>query len=200
MFLLRVLTALVLMPIIIAVVAVGSDPIFILVLSFILGLAIWEWSALVEFKSTSSRYIYTLIITSIVFAVTSLIELNIAVVISMIAIMWWCFCLYVIVAFQNSRILYSQYDQVRAIYGVFLFVPAAVGMMGLRKVSDTYSEWLIALLILIWLADSGAYFAGKMMGKRKLAVQVSPGKSWEGGSVWRLSAGGIGCVCLFPVG
>jgi phosphatidate cytidylyltransferase len=40
--------------------------------------------------------------------------------------------------------------------------------------------WTLFVLLIIWAADTGAYFAGSRWGRRKLVPRISPGKSWEG--------------------
>ncbi len=41
-------------------------------------------------------------------------------------------------------------------------------------------EFLLSVLLVIWVADTAAYFAGRAFGRHKLAPEISPGKTWEG--------------------
>ncbi|HSQ72811.1 MAG TPA: phosphatidate cytidylyltransferase [Rubrivivax sp.] len=43
-------------------------------------------------------------------------------------------------------------------------------------------NFMLSILCLVWMADIAAYFGGRAFGRRKLALSISPGKSWEG--VW----------------
>ncbi len=40
--------------------------------------------------------------------------------------------------------------------------------------------WFLATLPAVWLSDSGAYFVGRSLGKRKMSPRLSPKKTWEG--------------------
>lgn len=51
--------------------------------------------------------------------------------------------------------------------------------MPLRALADGRG-WLLTALPAVWLADSGAYFIGKGLGKRKMTPRLSPGKTWAG--------------------
>ena len=64
-------------------------------------------------------------------------------------------------------------------FGLAILLPSWQALILLKQWE--LGNWLIlAVMILVWAADIGAYFSGKTFGKRKLAPQVSPGKSWEG--------------------
>ena len=55
-------------------------------------------------------------------------------------------------------------------------------------------NFLLSVMCLVWAADIAAYFGGKAFGRRKLALSISPGKSWEG--VW---SGMLGVLVLAGV-
>jgi len=50
-------------------------------------------------------------------------------------------------------------------------------------------NFILSAFFLVWSADVFAYFGGRALGRRKLAIAISPGKSWEG--VWSGMAGAL---------
>jgi len=78
--------------------------------------------------------------------------------------------------------------------GLAVLVPAGVAMTAMPPKS------VLAVLGLVWVADTAAYLVGRALGKRKLAPAISPGKTWEGfagGAVASLIYAMI-CAMFFP--
>ena len=64
-----------------------------------------------------------------------------------------------------------------AIVGWIVLAGVFVALVELKS----RSPWLVlAAMAIVWIADTAAYFAGRAFGRRKLAPEVSPGKTWEG--------------------
>ena len=74
----------------------------------------------------------------------------------------------------------------------------ALGLLGLwtawlalASAKSIGINFILSVFCLVWAADIAAYFGGRAFGKRKLALTISPGKSWEG--VW---SGMLGVLLL----
>jgi len=68
-----------------------------------------------------------------------------------------------------------------AVAGAGIWALAVLGLAGIAWSQGAYSPWMpLGWFILIWLNDTGAYFAGRSLGRHKLAPAISPGKTWEG--------------------
>jgi len=90
----------------------------------------------------------------------------------------------VIVSFADA--LLFEHDLTRAPGKVGLAVLGAVypglllsALVRLRQF-DNGAWWVVLALVVTWWNDSGAYFAGRAFGKRKLSPRISPSKTWEG--------------------
>lgn len=64
--------------------------------------------------------------------------------------------------------------------GPIVLTPLWTALVALHGNGEDGPSSVLFLMILIWVADSGAYFAGRQWGRNKLAPVISPGKTWEG--------------------
>lgn len=66
--------------------------------------------------------------------------------------------------------------RIMAVTGWLLVMPTWLALLRLQQ----WPWLLLAVLGVVWVADSAAYFAGHTWGRHKLAPSISPGKTWEG--------------------
>ena len=202
----RILTALVLVPLVVGgVLGLGTQTLALLLAAVIL-LAGWEWVSLVDSARTSARVAYLVLLGLVLFGtalawqahgVPAAIRWTLAP-----ALLGWVVAGGWVVAYQRSagHRPAAPGPWTLRIVGLLVLVPPWLALVTVHG-SGPEGPWLVLfLLVLIWTADSGAYFAGRRFGRHKLASRVSPGKSLEGvagalllGSLFTLAAGvGLG--------
>ncbi|MCL2036716.1 MAG: phosphatidate cytidylyltransferase [Oscillospiraceae bacterium] len=98
--------------------------------------------------------------------------------------------LFVIMLFNHKKVMFAQ---VALVTFVSLCVPFS--MTCIIFMFDTFEEHrtfaLVYALLITWISDSGAFFAGTFLGKHKMSPNISPKKTWEG------FAGGLATAALF---
>lgn len=171
----RIITAAILIPLVLAFLFLASAPAFAIVTGLIALGGAWEWSNLMTIKSTLWRFMYVLLIAA-GFAATLIIPVQIVL---LIAFIWWLIGAVLVLFYPYGSPVWGKGFLLRGIMGIFVLVPcwAALNFI-FTQPNGSYT--ILFLFILIWGADSAAYFVGRAWGKHKLARYVSPGKTVEG--------------------
>ncbi|MFT8211928.1 MAG: phosphatidate cytidylyltransferase [Symbiopectobacterium sp.] len=188
----RLITALILIPLVIAALFMLPPGGFALVTLGVCMLAAWEWGQFAGLGSSAQR----LSLAFICGALQALMALSLSnyhysvhllpIRVSLwVSLVWWCAALLLVLSYPCSAGFWRGSKALRLLFGVLTIVPFFWGMVALRQHhydSDPFfgAWWLLYVMLLVWGADSGAYMFGKLFGKHKLAPKVSPGKTWEG--------------------
>ncbi|WP_019613183.1 phosphatidate cytidylyltransferase [Psychromonas ossibalaenae] len=188
----RIITALILAPLVIAGIFFLPLKFFMLFCAAIYLLASKEWGAFVDNKPSSLvLYLFGLVlgVTLIFMPIEQVWVKGIAnsILINgfIVTALWWCLALLMVVSYPKTASLWAKNKLVKSLFGLLTLVPFFWGMVLLRSVNmhhDFYygAELLMFVFLVVWAADTGAYFCGKKFGKHKLAPSVSPGKTIEG--------------------
>lgn len=169
----RILTAVIAGAIILAVLFVVPPLAAEVVIAALILAAAWEWSGFLNLDGTAGRLGYVAAIAAGLATVTWILPWDqYGEIVMKIGLAWW-FTALIWVFFYPTRIARS----VGWICGALVMVPAYIALMSLYTLKPGV---LLFVLIIVWVADIGAYFIGKRFGRVKLAPNISPGKTWEG--------------------
>ncbi len=197
----RVLAALTMAPFAIAAVLFLPTP-WVVALAAVMFLAgLWEWLRLADIDDTLARTVLLLVNLLLMVALVwasrsesggSLVLFQLMVVLGVI---WWLLAMIWLRHYDFA----SDHDTHARVFklgaGTLAVVPAWCALAVIHASQPYGHAWLLIALAVVWAADSGAYFAGRRFGKRKLSPRISPNKTVEG-----MAGGAIAGIAVAMIG
>lgn len=184
----RILTGIILIPLFIFLLFYLPPLWFCVVTGCIVILGAWEWSYFLGVKKFLPSLIYPVIIfwcLYIAFLIPVLYLLY-------ASLLFWLIALLLVLFYPRSSGFWGKSYLIRGIMGVLVLIPCWLALNFIRNAENGIAI-LLYIFILIWVADSAAFFVGKKWGKHKMIPNVSPGKSFEG------LLGALIAVCLLVI-
>jgi phosphatidate cytidylyltransferase len=198
----RVLTALALLPPVLATLWFGSTLLVGAVFGAAVLLAAHEWAALAGVRrGTGATAAYVAVAAVLVALAVWLRDTALPWALIVATCGWWLLVLVGLTRFPAGFDDTHPPRWLKAGAGL-LVVPATIAAVVVLHGSADGAWRLLFAFVLVWAADIGAYFTGQALGKHKLAPAVSPGKTWEGvfgGLTWSLAVAGVAGAWLFEL-
>jgi len=181
MLLKRVMTALVLLAILLPVLFLGSPSLFNGLTLVLIAAGVWEWGRMNGYgQAMAIFFALSACVLGWVLMYCDVPQYPAPRLWLVVAAIWVLVPSYLL---KNGVVSWALIPKVvRLAVGVLLICMAWLAVAQLR---ERGVNLLLSSLLLVWAADICAYAAGRLMGgklfgKRKLAVSISPGKTWEG--------------------
>ena len=170
----RVLTAIVLVAVLLGVM-LGLPPIATVWLVTVLVLVgAWEWTAFMGGTSPGRRAGFTAVVAATLMACLYFYSSRFVSVVMIVAMLWW-FAAFLWICLAPARVR----PLTAAVAGLLALVPCWLALVHVTFATQS-TRWVLFTLGLVWAADTGAFFAGRWLGRVPLAPRVSPKKTWEG--------------------
>ena len=202
MLLQRVITALVLLPLLLGAVWYAPTPGLYAIFCGVAVIMAWEWCGFMGVADRGKRIAYMALSGAVLAGVWMLPQrAQLLPWILGIAAAWWVFVITLFPGFPGNFERSKPGVVPMSLLGLLLMLSTMLSLAWLHGsgVADRPHDGALRLLytlFIVFCADTGAYFAGRALGKHKLALNISPGKTIEGAigglllcSVWALTAG-----------
>lgn len=187
---LRVITGLVLVGLVLGLLLLLPPAAFQAFAAAAMLVAAWEWSRLSGLEGRALRSAYVALVAALMAGLT-LQHAGQREMVLLAGCLWWMFAFYLIRRYPRLG-AHWRHPVLLASVGLLVLLPGWTALLHLAD-SSLHPGSVLLLLALVAAADIGAYFSGRALGRHKLAVNVSPNKTWEG------FAGGVILCCALAL-
>ncbi|MEX0386153.1 phosphatidate cytidylyltransferase [Spiribacter onubensis] len=142
-------------------------------------IAAWEWAGLSGFDGRLGRLGYVVVLAAVL-AVLAASDAAASQIWLIPGLLWWLAVAVWVLAQARRGHCYRLPFWLPAVAGLITLALAWLGIVAIHSLPVSGPFWVTLLMALVWGADIGGYFAGRRFGRHKLAPAISPGKTWEG--------------------
>ncbi len=190
----RILSAMVLIPLVLWMILYGNGVVLSGLLAVVLGLAAYEWMRLIPLNRPIEKILYIFCLVMCALGAWRYYTIGLWINTSL-----WCVLIGCILTYPQTVHLWGY----RVVVGIWGLVVLPMTYVSLSRIynHEHGPELVIYLLFLVWAADTGGYFFGKKWGQKRLIPKVSPGKTLAGvlgGAILLLLVAACGALWFKP--
>ncbi|MBT1444768.1 phosphatidate cytidylyltransferase [Shewanella sp. JM162201] len=191
----RIITAIWLIPLVFGAIFYLPSEFFAWALVGVFLLAAKEWGRIIDPNCQMTQWSFTFTLVILLVALNLLVPVGdiwhsgqlhpIFYAVILLGAIWWLIAMALVLSFPKSAKLWQQSHMLKSLFGQLTLLPCFVSLVTLKSLSSAAEPYFGGILVflvmlVVWAADSGAYFVGKAIGRTKLAPNVSPAKTIEG--------------------